>query len=162
MDFYAEFKKLLSEKPRNALAVKGSTHAAFSDYVMRSKNIYLCFFVTDSDECYYSQHVSRSHGCMDCSYIESCEFCYSCFDCHMCRDASFLISCGNCSESEYLLNCYNCQNCFGCVGLMNKQHCILNRQFSPEEYGAALAMFKKNLKEAGTYGKSFAEILQTA
>jgi len=32
--------------------------------------------------------------------------------------------------------CVNCSNLFGCVGLRNKQYCILNRQYSKEEYEA--------------------------
>jgi hypothetical protein len=28
----------------------------------------------------------------------------------------------------------NCSNCFGCVGIRNKQYCILNKQYTKEEY----------------------------
>ena len=36
----------------------------------------------------------------------------------------------------YSLNCHNCSNIFGCIGLRNKQYCILNKQYSKEEYEA--------------------------
>ena len=37
-------------------------------------------------------------------------------------------------DSAYSGNCQNCANIFGCVGLRNKQYCILNKQYTKEEY----------------------------
>jgi len=34
----------------------------------------------------------------------------------------------------YSYNCHGCNNLFGCVGLRNKSCCILNKQYSKEEY----------------------------
>ncbi len=34
----------------------------------------------------------------------------------------------------YSVGCTGCQDCFGCVGLHSKQYCILNRQYTKEEY----------------------------
>jgi len=34
----------------------------------------------------------------------------------------------------YSYNCIGCANLFGCVGLRKKQYCILNRQYSKEEF----------------------------
>jgi len=36
--------------------------------------------------------------------------------------------------SEYLDNCIECEYCFGCVGLKKKKYCILNKQYTKEEY----------------------------
>lgn len=38
----------------------------------------------------------------------------------------------------YSVNCTGCQDCFGCVGLRSKQYCILNRQYTKEEYESLL------------------------
>ena len=35
---------------------------------------------------------------------------------------------------EYSFNCYGCSNLFGCIGLRSKNYCILNKQYSKEEY----------------------------
>ena len=34
----------------------------------------------------------------------------------------------------YSFNCNNCSNLFGCVDLKHKQYCILNKQYTKEEY----------------------------
>lgn len=39
------------------------------------------------------------------------------------------------SSLEYCYAVIDCNNCFGCIGLRNKEFCILNKQYSKEEYG---------------------------
>ncbi|EKE29835.1 MAG: hypothetical protein ACD_2C00089G0002 [uncultured bacterium (gcode 4)] len=38
------------------------------------------------------------------------------------------------SNVYYSQYCFNCSNLFWCVGLSNKEYCILNKQYSKEEY----------------------------
>ncbi len=40
----------------------------------------------------------------------------------------------NCQNIEYSMFCVNSQDLFCCVGLRKKQYCILNKQYSKEEY----------------------------
>ncbi|MFH0928677.1 MAG: hypothetical protein V1821_04370, partial [bacterium] len=65
----------------------------------------------------------------------------------------FVIDCYNCSNSEYLDQCYDSENCFGCVGLRKKKFCILNKQYTPEEYEALKDTIIAGLKAKGEYGK---------
>ena len=39
-------------------------------------------------------------------------------------------------DIQYSHNCIDSNNLFGCIGLRNKQYCILNKQYSKEEYEA--------------------------
>ncbi len=39
-------------------------------------------------------------------------------------------------NSDYCFNCENSANLFGCVGLRKKEYCILNKQYTKEEYEA--------------------------
>ncbi len=38
------------------------------------------------------------------------------------------------SNVQYSYSCHGCQNLFACIGLRNKEYCILNKQYSKEEY----------------------------
>ncbi|MCC6323880.1 hypothetical protein IT400_03770 [Candidatus Nomurabacteria bacterium] len=40
----------------------------------------------------------------------------------------------NVQDVEYSMYVINCSNCFGCVNLKKKQYCILNKQYTKEEY----------------------------
>ncbi len=39
-----------------------------------------------------------------------------------------------CLNAEYCFNCHGCNNIFGCVGLRNKNYCILNKQYEKVEF----------------------------
>lgn len=48
-------------------------------------------------------------------------------------------------SSEYCIACHSCSDCFGCVGLRSKQYCILNKQYTKEEYEGLLPLIKKHM-----------------
>jgi len=45
------------------------------------------------------------------------------------------------------MNCHTSSNLFGCVGLRNKQYCILNKQYSKEEYEALVPKIKAHMTD---------------
>jgi hypothetical protein len=47
------------------------------------------------------------------------------------------------------------QDCFGCVGLRNKQYCILNKQYSQEEYANTVAAIIARMQQDGEWGEFF-------
>jgi hypothetical protein len=48
---------------------------------------------------------------------------------------------------EYSYNCHNCSNLFACIGLRNKQYCILNKQYSKEDYESTIEKIKAHMDE---------------
>ncbi len=69
-----------------------------------------------------------------------------------------LVSCGkantvlysfsahNSSKVYYSYNIKNCNNVFWCVNLKNKQYCILNKQYTKEEYNTLVPKIIKKMK----------------
>jgi len=51
------------------------------------------------------------------------------------------------NEIEYCFNCHGCSNLFGCMGLRNKKYCILNKQYSKEEYEELIPKIKIQMME---------------
>ncbi|HAE36924.1 MAG: hypothetical protein UR85_C0002G0027 [Candidatus Nomurabacteria bacterium GW2011_GWF2_35_66] len=49
--------------------------------------------------------------------------------------------------SYYSEGCIDCKNIFGCVGLKKKQYCILNKQYTKEEYEEILPKIIKHMEE---------------
>jgi hypothetical protein len=54
-------------------------------------------------------------------------------------------------RSQYCTNCHSSSDLFGCVGLRKKQYCILNKQYTKEEYEKLVAEIKKQ----PFYGSTF-------
>jgi len=61
----------------------------------------------------------------------------------------------NCSEVSYSMFCYNCQNLFGCTGLVRKQYCIFNKQYTKEKYDEIVPKIVEHMQKTGEWGKYF-------
>jgi len=59
-----------------------------------------------------------------------------------------------CDECEYCFNCYDCTHCFGCVGLHRKQFCLLNKQYTEDEYWKKIDELKCVMLDRGEYGQA--------
>ena len=61
----------------------------------------------------------------------------------------------NTNDVEYSIFCRGCKNCFGCVGLNKKEYCILNRQYTKEEYFKLREKIINHMRERGEWGEFF-------
>jgi len=50
-------------------------------------------------------------------------------------------------DAQYSKDCSGCSNIFGCIGLRNKKYCILNKQYSEEEYKELLPRIIKYMDD---------------
>jgi hypothetical protein len=51
------------------------------------------------------------------------------------------------NDIEYSIYCPGSSNLFGCVGLNKKQYCILNKQYSKEEYDSLVPKIKEHMEK---------------
>ncbi len=51
------------------------------------------------------------------------------------------------NDVEYSFNCHGSSNLFGCIGVRNQKYCILNRQYSKEEYEVLLPKIKEQMMQ---------------
>ncbi|MFA5076343.1 MAG: hypothetical protein WC480_02920 [Patescibacteria group bacterium] len=56
---------------------------------------------------------------------------------------------------QYCHSCFGCQDIFGCFALHNRKFCILNKQYSEEEYKRLLPKIIDKMKADGDYGEFF-------
>ncbi|MDH4358511.1 MAG: hypothetical protein OEV37_00985 [Candidatus Berkelbacteria bacterium] len=55
----------------------------------------------------------------------------------------------------YCNHCEYCSRCFGCVGLRHKQYCILNKQYSKQEYEKLTGQIIEKMQKDGEWGEFF-------
>jgi hypothetical protein len=129
------------------------------------------------DNISFSKNVHESY---DCTYLEDCKYCtwY-----HQSKDSYDVYGFGLGGELNYeghligltaqrvlfsescwesvsaLLYCHLCmmgsKNLFGCVGLKGKQYCILNKQYSKEEYEELVPRIIEHMQSTGEWGEFF-------
>jgi hypothetical protein len=109
------------------------------DYIYNSKNVLNSYMVSSSENCKYCQLIMTpsSKDCYDyTSWGWNAEQIYE--SCAVGLDGSRLKFCNICFSGsydlEYCISCIGSNNLFGCIGLRNKEYCILNKQYSKEEY----------------------------
>jgi len=81
--------------------------------------------------------VIGAKDCMDYSYWgRNSELIYETFNCgYDCSRIKFVNeSWDSCHDLTYCDNCYGSANLFGCVGMRKNEYCILNKQYTKEEY----------------------------
>lgn len=141
-----------------------SMHGSFNedvtgDYVVSSTNAYNVF-----DSGYIEDGLYCNRAFLKCKDFLDCEGCgdaeivsYSvnsgmtsynlkfCVQCH--SDVSNLTYCDMCVSG--------CTDLFGCIGLKRSKHCILNKQFSKDDYTKQVDKIVAHMKETGEWGRFF-------
>jgi hypothetical protein len=60
-----------------------------------------------------------------------------------------------CSELFYCTVMDACKDCFGCTNLRKNRYCILNKQYTQEEYEKTVATLIEHMQETGEWGKFY-------
>ena len=94
-----------------------------------------CHWVeTSIKDCKYIDLSTTLNDCYD--VIDSWSNSTLCYETLTCMWKSILFSSNifNCNNILYSNMCQDCSHCFWCIWLRNKNYCILNKEYSPEEY----------------------------
>ncbi len=146
----AEFWKKFPHKNHQGVKNVDST----GSYVTHSKNVKESFLIRDSENLKYCQYLQESPGPKDCydysNWGAGAELVYESISCGSgAQNVKFCwIAQENVHDLEYCMSCTNgSQNLFGCVGLRKKEYCILNKQYTKEEYAVLLEKIKKHMND---------------
>ena len=112
----------------------------------RCEDVKFCFRVFDA---------KNSYDLSKCG-ITGLELCYELMNagygsshvlfCHASKSAM---------DAYYCEHCYSCSDCFGCIGLRHKHHCILNKQYTKEEYNDLVPKIIAKMRADGEWGEFF-------
>ncbi len=100
---------------------------------LKTKDMMDCSSAGKNAEILYEMHATANgtQRCMCDSFIGNCEHVY-------------------CSE-----NMDFCSHCFGCIGLRHKKFCILNKQYTEEEYHVLLPEIIEHMQNTQEWGEFF-------
>jgi hypothetical protein len=58
-------------------------------------------------------------------------------------------------DCHYSFNCHSSKNLFACAGLRTSEYCILNKQYTKEEYERLVPKIIEKMRAAGEWGEFF-------
>ena len=101
----------------------------------------------------YSQDFIGAEDCMDVTIFGPGEQCYNTIEGLSVNKVISSYFVNDCTEVEYSFECSDCRYCFGCSGLKKKKYCILNKQYSEDEYWRLVDTIKTRMVSDGVYGE---------
>jgi hypothetical protein len=145
----AEFSDFLMKYPRRFANLKNTINVT-GDHCSNLKNCRDSFDLEDVED---SKFVIHGGLMMKDSYDgygigDSCEMLYEGIDTgvHGSKER-FSVVVYTCQDTHYCFNCSSSSHLFACVGLRNKQYCILNTQYTKDEYEALIPRIKKHMDD---------------
>ncbi len=151
---FEEFKLQFPQKYNHSLNAEDCT----GDYIINSRHCQDCYHAHDAEFCKYGEHVWRgSRNNMDVSTAgRDAEWIYESINTGISsNNVQFAVQNWSCSDMRYSYGCFNSQNNFGCVGLKRNQYCILNKQYTKEEYETLVEKIIEHMKQTGEWGEFF-------
>lgn len=124
------------------------------NFITECKNCVNCFFFDQSENCRNCFRGIQSRDVIDSvgSAAEKCAL--TAIDVWSYETVATFY-CSHCRYSAYLDSCSECEYCFGCAGLRKKKYCILNKQYSEEEYNILRSKIIEDMKIRGEWGRFF-------
>lgn len=153
---YGEYSQLLTLKQQfRSMLATSLWPPAFNENVEDCSGNYLknCKDCTDVFESFDLRDCSNSFQCAMGSDIHNSFMCNDrvelCRNCVATGIQSYnTFACAftwHCHDMEFCYLCLDCSHCFGCWGLKNRQYCILNREYPPDEYSKIVEALRREL-----------------
>ena len=147
-------KEVWLSVPHRAIDTTKSVNS-WGNVISESKNAKNCWYgdeIEDSKHLYIAGWVKDSYDCSCFGYGELCYEIAHSVGFYNSKFSMFGIGGGRAdkissSNLEYCYEVLTSHNCFGCVGLKNAEYCILNKQYTKEEYFKMVEKIKKQMNE---------------
>lgn len=153
--FKTEFDAWKLSQPFLYARIKNSENCT-GDHIENAKDCHHSFeLVLGAENCNYCQAAGwKGKDLFDCSRAgKESELLYEMHATVTSHRSAFGNFCGGVSDSYYIDSVDMLDHCFGAVGLRHKQYCILNKQYTKEEYEALLPKIIAHMKATGEWGE---------
>lgn len=152
--FKKRFEEIIQKEVVHRPNFNFKTYNSEGDYLIDCKNCHNCNTINDSEDSFNCARGLRHKSDIDSDgswYSELIGNCSGCVNSYALKYSNWSTS----RYSEYLDLCIECEYCFGCIGLKKKKYCILNKQYTKEEYEALKDKIISDMRKRGEYGKFF-------
>ena len=147
-----EYQTLLQKEAIHRPNFNFKTINSTGNFLTNCRNCINAFNLENAENCYNFLRGLDNKDIIDLTGCWSQEFSGN----DSCCTKGYQLKYSSWSESrysEYLDLCYDCEYCFGCVGLRKKKYCILNIQYSKEEYEKLRSLIIEQMERDGVYGE---------
>ena len=144
----------LSHPHRHAFAEKCERSTGAN--ITQCKNVTAGFDCDESEDAKYVQIGLLIKDSFDLSAVGQGELIYEAVGCGWTSRSLCCVSCfPGVNYAYYSLFCRNSDYLFGCVSMKKNKYCILNKQYSKEEYEVLVPKIIQHMNDTGEWGEFF-------
>ena len=132
-----------------------NTENVSGTHIYNSKNTHQSFYTDRCEDCGYCAQVVDLKDCYDCSYTEENELCYEYLGNYGAKNTLFSTLSRDTYSVYYSEYCMNGKYLFGCSGIRNKEYCILNKQYSKDDYKKLIPKIIEHMRKTKEWGEFF-------
>jgi hypothetical protein len=153
---WKKFLKLCSEQVVPAYW-GNKTESVSGNYLLECKNVFDSYDCTHLENSRYAYGHIYGENAMDTSFSYYIDWSYEFAAGTRSRNLRFCFNIFDGSYNmAYCMDCVNnCRDCFGCISLKHAEHCILNKQYTKEEYEKIIPRIIEHMKSTGEWGEFF-------
>lgn len=155
-DYKTTFSDIYKNKAIHRYAKIVNCENCSGDNISNSKNAHNCFDsnnLQDAKFIYFSMNSKDAYDVMGTSK-KGCELAGEAMSIEGQNIfAGYYIA--GLNDIYYCDSVFACKNIFGCVGIKHKEYCILNKQYSKQEYEKLLPRVIEHMKRTGEWGEFF-------
>jgi hypothetical protein len=151
----SEFLEIIKNQAAHKYARIEKSNNCTGDQIGNCQNVQDSYYAFESVNCSYCYDISEMRECYDTYEPWKGELQY---ECHAMNQGYNVKGCSICYENRdlsYCEFCYNSKDLFGCISLRHKKYCILNKQYTEEDYKKLLPQIIEHLKKTGEWGEFF-------
>jgi hypothetical protein len=146
--FLEQLVKLQAAVPHPHQVGARNVNCEWTDDLWECKDAYLTRSGGWSENISYGYRTINCKNSIDLTFCWDMERSYDCFYCFKSYNLKYSFDSRDCMDSYFLYDCRNCQDCFMCWNLRNQKYCILNQQYSKEEYEKKIKEYNLKSRKA--------------
>jgi hypothetical protein len=150
------YQQLKAQHPK-LYSYQKNTENSTGDQIENTKNCFHCFNISESEDVMYALRGNDMKVCYQVTNIgyDPCEYLYEAIGNNGQQRSLFVNSCWHGSDFMYSEQCFDSESLFGCIGIKSQQYCILNKQYSKEDYQQLVKTIVTNMINSGEFGHWF-------
>lgn len=154
-ELFKTFNEIAQKAMHKAIDIVNCENCT-GDYLSDSKNLTFCFDMAHAQDCRYCNTCYNVKDISDLSHATDIELAhegvsigYKSYNVH------FGVGSWTSSNLFYTDNIHTSSDLFGCIGLKQKKYCILNKQYTQEEYEKLVPKIIEHMIASGAWGEFF-------
>ncbi len=163
-EFFKKLKKQTSSwKNFDALRKSGIFRATrqiqcencVGDNIEKSKNCRQCYDFSEGEDCSYCMSGTKNTNCSDTEFIDNSHWCWNGASQELNNNCVCCAVVWYANDVFYSEDSSSSHDLFGCIGIRQAEYCILNKEYSRDEYFALRDKIIKHMKKTGEWGEFF-------